>query len=685
MSAPPVRKSIRNILKKDENYAGRRGSTLGRAFSKVLSLGAEKPQDDVGKKAYLELLSTVREVPNLELITDTIADSKWMITDKEIIDALNSADDPRLILRKGGMDTVGSARCERLLPLAIKYREALTSYHVQKAAACTPRRKVAIFLVLVAIALLCIGLFLQVYEKHGWGAALCTIKAFSNATVAVPCTGNCVFDVQIRSDDALLTINWWEPERVVDPETNRVSFVGDGMQCCNDVLQQEDMDCCLFLELKTMLFCDDWPHRDDSDGKACPTGNWACLYKLEPGSERDVQELIADFDQEMMRNFYIASAVFFGLAFVIAITNFICQKLWACYEACFRCCLRRLNMKALPDPALIRSMSTLTKTSSISLPKALSPSKRVTKVTPADAASESGGERGSVTDWVGKELSIAYEQPLAEMPTGKYDQDDLDAALKLAEEAKSYNEASATQSRGLSAPPTMQPRGSEKSTSSRRTKKSSQMEKTESSSSMGEADPRGRKTLFHAWQDDEFEGEYGGTVAQLAQRAQSEWTAAPVLNRPIMTPFVEQQMRRGMMSPRQTRNPQRGQAPNHRTGQARTKDMGATWSSWDSGHSRGRVPKDNPQDWGWASQDARPGSSYVRQEHGFSPIASKAALDATSTQGSWRNTQSSFSPSRSPSRSPTKKSALRGNQRGRAPGVDMGTVRSTEAMMRSTF
>jgi len=554
-------------------------------------------EHEVNRRAREELLDFVKQAPNYK---SALADVRQVECDREILEALDNADNPLKKLKAAGCDTVTAARCVRLLPLALAYKKPTT-----KAGRCRSwlghRLQSAIFLLIIAVVLGIIAVFTLLTGKAGWEPGICNFSSFTNSSYTRPCTGECLFDVSIRSSDSKLLkiFNWAPPRRRVYVQGDLIVFNGDPFRCCTT----RTLECCAFLEISTFKFCDNWPHRDAKDGERCPTGNWKCLFKYDSVKTKEVSEMLPDYHLPAVFDFSLASGIFGVMAFLLAAARKILWILCKCYMACFGMCDgkigRWLGVPSLPDPMEIQKISEATHAAMNDQPclKGLERHEfRAKKVRPSQVVVEEeeeipeiisafDGRRGGILGENVSKLTLDV-QPVV-IAVGGDGSPDKD-------EHKSTKSAHHT------------------------------------------PDSRGRATMFHQWQagedgsDDGGEGRSGLSMQTMARLAEKE-----CFFRPIVTPFTEPATLQGLHSPQRAktgeRSPQRSRSA-ARTGtglsqqpRAQTSDPADwSWGKEDKGKGKGKKGRpstldsvglrnatadhmgpqgsDDPRTWGWGSQ-----------------------------------------------------------------------------------
>mmetsp|Transcript_31333 Transcript_31333/g.73060 ORF Transcript_31333/g.73060 Transcript_31333/m.73060 type:complete len:690 (-) Transcript_31333:46-2115(-) len=139
------------------------------------------------------------------------------------------------------------------------------------------RRVVAGILLGTAAILIVMILWEYFLADVNWEDGLCNIVDFNNRTCAVD---DCTFMVEVAKTNSVDTylLNSWYPEVERSYPSDATSFVGDAFRCCNDV-GFDEADCCQFWDEELYMFCDNWPHRTDTGGTVCPSGNWKCLFQ----------------------------------------------------------------------------------------------------------------------------------------------------------------------------------------------------------------------------------------------------------------------------------------------------------------------------------------------------------------------------------------------------------------------
>jgi hypothetical protein len=295
-------------------------------------------------KARAELFSLLKATPNWRNVLGDVMSKS--LTDKEILAELGRADSPRIKFKDAGCDITTAARCVQLLPLALAAVEP-EQPHWQRMFGV--RMKIAVFLLTVSAGLFATATCLLFFEKAGWTTGTCSMQNFWNATLEQQCIGLCVFDISVRSEDKMMVMQKWAPERLRDDTgaAGKVVFVGESFRCCD---MNSTLDCCGFMDAVTMRFCDNWPHRADAAGNTCPSGNWPCLFKTDPDDEKIIEELIIDFEQQMMMNMFFAASGFLisGVAFVLG--RHICRVLHFCSSVCWGLVPRAWKETVVPEP-----------------------------------------------------------------------------------------------------------------------------------------------------------------------------------------------------------------------------------------------------------------------------------------------------------------------------------------------
>jgi len=317
-----------------------RGITVKKSVKAKYSITAKTPEDleaAAAKKlkaeeetlhlnALKELMSLLRVAPNAQGALDL--SSTDMLSAAQVLSALERADDPRTLFKEAGCDVSTAARGAHLLPLALASRtEGSQGRTWCRCPGIALHMQLAASFLFVAASLFGAATFLAINEKRGWKSGNCNILKFWNTTFKKPCIGLCRFDVTVKSDNQILSKVDWEPKRKIDIVTSRVTWLGEGFRCCD---MEGTLECCSFLNMDTMRFCDKWPGLTDRQGASCPDGNWPCLFKLDAANDKSVKELIVDFDQELMVNLYYASAPFLLVALVLSML----RPLRRCTLAC---------------------------------------------------------------------------------------------------------------------------------------------------------------------------------------------------------------------------------------------------------------------------------------------------------------------------------------------------------------
>lgn len=596
--------------------------------------------NESGRKDRAQLLSLVRGAPNWQEALCGIKRDANM-TDAELTRTIGLLDAPRDTLRLAGLKHEAVLLCLRLLPSALSYDPHFARRTSSKSCCgrIKLRHRITAILLITAVALAVSSVLILFFTRQGWTDGVCKIKQFWNATLDTPCTGNCVFNIEIRSGALLVMKTAWEPQREMDVLTKDISFVGAPFRCCST---SGTLNCCEFMEETTMDFCDNWPHRLAPDGTACPAGNWPCMFKLDPSDEKVVLELKPEDDSPMTKNLFLAAAVVAGAALFVTLTSF----LWRGFMACLRFSAKRFGG---PDPDSMKKLSDARR-ASLELANGPKRNSQLTQMVqvqvqaPAEPLKILAVRQDSISS---EELAAVGTRrsslPHAVPPSEIDDQMTL-SPVELLEPVAVGAEASPG-ARGTSAPPAAATRYAEEDDVN-----GALYDKRESNVSRKDGCSRGPKTLFDLWQKESTAGATGGksghtiTLRELAaQAAESEW------GRPIITPPHSQQ---GMHSSRRARSTHRGATgtsrPAHTADQAalRSRDISGASTAGPrvgSRNPRGSAAADDPRSWGWALQSNEVDSTHVIDISG-----------SASPHGSWVTT----SPSRSSHGSPSRKRTL---------------------------
>lgn len=275
------------------------------------------------RKAYKTLLTLTRSLPELYMTLG----ARKTASDHEIIQLLCSADEPRKVLREAGCSAAQSAQAAMILDDALAYEP-----HEQRSS-CLSRYSckcwIVVFLFFLALVMLASFLILLFLGKSQWEVGQCEIKTFHNLSYSESCLKlgelGCFFDVGITANRKWWTKERWKPalERI----EGRVQYVGAPFRCCD---QSKKTSCCEFLDVSQQLFCDNWPHRRDEDGKTCPEGKWQCLFKLNPDDPEEVTELQPDYDSPMMWNLLWTAIAFLLLGICLLIAKSFIRRCLQC-------------------------------------------------------------------------------------------------------------------------------------------------------------------------------------------------------------------------------------------------------------------------------------------------------------------------------------------------------------------
>mmetsp|Transcript_23991 Transcript_23991/g.44081 ORF Transcript_23991/g.44081 Transcript_23991/m.44081 type:complete len:689 (-) Transcript_23991:78-2144(-) len=144
-------------------------------------------------------------------------------------------------------------------------------------------RRVSAGLLLLASGILGFTVFWEyVLANVNWKDGLCNIVDFSNRTCNVD---DCTFMIEVAQENSVqdYLVPSWFPQVERSFTSAETTFIGDAFRCCSDV-GFDGADCCQFWDEELYMFCDNWPHRTDSQGVTCPSGTWRCLFKTEDGT-----------------------------------------------------------------------------------------------------------------------------------------------------------------------------------------------------------------------------------------------------------------------------------------------------------------------------------------------------------------------------------------------------------------
>jgi len=268
------------------------------------------------------LIRILRQAPKLYLVLGCGQHA----TDRELLQALLDAEDPRTTLLKAGCSMADAAKVLHNLKDAIASEEKAT-HAGWSSKTLSGRVWTALFLLGASVVLLTAMICVVALGKAGWEVGRCKIAGYHNISYGESCLNmvDCKFDMEVRFQAKIMRMNNWEP--ALERAGEVVSISGDPFRCCN---LGGKMHCCDFFDQKQQYFCDNWPHRNDARGQYCPEGAWSCLFKLAPGTVGQVSEVQPNVDDPMIMRLLWSSVVLLIVSAIVAVWPWMTKYTWLC-------------------------------------------------------------------------------------------------------------------------------------------------------------------------------------------------------------------------------------------------------------------------------------------------------------------------------------------------------------------
>lgn len=266
--------------------------------------------------------------------------------DDALLRAVARSVDPEDMLKRAGMAQDDIESVVQLLP------KAFPTGTVSPMSLWLASRKTKILLVcfVTGSIMACVGVLEIILDE--WFEAKCWLAAYDGDCSdprGLECPGICaackfkVGMLDLKTGDKKAMYGF-QPEFRQGYRDTQVKVVGKPFRCCGRVDPSDVINCCTgFFDDENDIFCDNWPHRHDSEGETCPHGTWPCSYRLGGSSyhnklgEQVVSDVRPYIDERSWHMFYIG----FGLAVLSLqlLTNFIRRVPRALLNVSWRWCL----------------------------------------------------------------------------------------------------------------------------------------------------------------------------------------------------------------------------------------------------------------------------------------------------------------------------------------------------------
>jgi len=251
----------------------------------------KKDERVVAKKKLVALLKTNSNVFRALQLPRTAEDHA-------LLQALAKFDSVFDVLRSCGYSIVDASRAGEMLVLALdapagKKRKNKNSKQ-DKMERCA--KSIAGFCFLALLAMVSVLVLTMTQATAGWEVGTCSVTMYTNQTCQQG-QGQCLVEVMVRGEGAWVVKKGWTLPTAYAAGEGGVpltKYASEAFRCCNtDVEANQGVvgSCCSMWDTSAQQFCDNWVHRKDQSGKACPANNWACIYQLDPNDEAIVTEL----------------------------------------------------------------------------------------------------------------------------------------------------------------------------------------------------------------------------------------------------------------------------------------------------------------------------------------------------------------------------------------------------------